>query len=429
MERVHTHYDNLKVTRNAPFEVMKAAYRAMAQKYHPDLNPAADAARVMKIINEAWYVLSDPARRAEHDEWIAGQEAGQVPKTSASPNKHNSFTAGANSSDSKRESSDFESRKANSSFYQKKEEPAFSAYGTSAGATEGYKAATPDWLRSLNYALIYLSDKLGKSKAQVFGVTVLGTALMAIMGTLSFVSDRTANPSNSSVSTNRDSAYLSDAEVVGRADARVSGGANASALQNQDKVIADIKRPQPPTTFSFEEASAPVNADLNRIERSAGFKPFNGVLDAQNTDREPWKNYAPIESAEAETVRLPSGYLKGEKQIFTGGLSKFIIDNSNGSHVAEVRLYLSGKQVRAMFVRVGTTFTAEKLGPGTYKMRYKMNINGKISAFQAKEEFVLTQTVTPTESGTSTRFSNMTVTLYKVRDGNMQVEEIPLDKF
>jgi hypothetical protein len=121
--------------------------------------------------------------------------------------------------------------------------------------------------------------------------------------------------------------------------------------------------------------------------------------------------------------------LKGERQNFSGGLSTFKIDNSNGSHDAEVRLYLSGMQIRGMFVRVGTTFTAEKLGPGTYKMRYKMNINGKLHAFQAKEDFVLTQTVTETETGTSTRFSRMTVTLYKVRDGNMQVEEIPLDKF
>ena len=59
MERVHTYYDNLKIVRTAPTEVIRAAYRAMAQKYHPDLNPAPDAARVMKLVNEAWEVLSD----------------------------------------------------------------------------------------------------------------------------------------------------------------------------------------------------------------------------------------------------------------------------------------------------------------------------------------------------------------------------------
>ena len=38
MTKVRTHYDNLKVARNAPPEVIRAAYKALAQKYHPDRN-------------------------------------------------------------------------------------------------------------------------------------------------------------------------------------------------------------------------------------------------------------------------------------------------------------------------------------------------------------------------------------------------------
>jgi len=74
MERVRTHYDNLRVARDAPAEVIRAAYRALAQKHHPDINQAPDAEHVMKMLNEAWAVLGDPARRAEHDRWIAEQE-------------------------------------------------------------------------------------------------------------------------------------------------------------------------------------------------------------------------------------------------------------------------------------------------------------------------------------------------------------------
>lgn len=69
-ERVHTHYDNLKVTRNAPIGVIKGAFRAMAQQYHPDKNSSKDAERVMKLINEAMFILGDPLKRAEHDAWI-----------------------------------------------------------------------------------------------------------------------------------------------------------------------------------------------------------------------------------------------------------------------------------------------------------------------------------------------------------------------
>lgn len=75
MKKIHTHYDNLKVSRGAPAEVIRAAYRALAQKYHPDRNSGdAEAVRIMKAINASYEVLSDPGKRHEHDKWIVQQE-------------------------------------------------------------------------------------------------------------------------------------------------------------------------------------------------------------------------------------------------------------------------------------------------------------------------------------------------------------------
>jgi hypothetical protein len=75
MAKIHTHYDNLKVARAAPPEVIRAAYKALSQKYHPDKNPGDEtAARIMAIVNTAYGILSEPARRKEHDEWIAAEE-------------------------------------------------------------------------------------------------------------------------------------------------------------------------------------------------------------------------------------------------------------------------------------------------------------------------------------------------------------------
>ncbi|MFC6031625.1 DnaJ domain-containing protein [Pseudoduganella danionis] len=75
MAKIHTHYDNLKVSRMAPQEVIRAAYKALSQKYHPDKNPGDEkAARIMAILNGAYNTLSDPQRRKEHDEWIAAEE-------------------------------------------------------------------------------------------------------------------------------------------------------------------------------------------------------------------------------------------------------------------------------------------------------------------------------------------------------------------
>lgn len=72
---MHTHYDNLKVSRDAPQEVIRAAYKSLSQKYHPDRHADGEEAnRIMRLLNIAYDVLSDPARRAEHDQWITEQE-------------------------------------------------------------------------------------------------------------------------------------------------------------------------------------------------------------------------------------------------------------------------------------------------------------------------------------------------------------------
>ena len=66
-----TYYDLLKVDRNAAPEGVRAAYRSLAQRYHPDKRPGnADAIRVMAALNEAYAVLSDPQKRARYDRAI-----------------------------------------------------------------------------------------------------------------------------------------------------------------------------------------------------------------------------------------------------------------------------------------------------------------------------------------------------------------------
>ena len=73
---IHTHYDNLKVAHNAPPEVIRAAYKSLALKFHPDRNPEnSEATRIMAIINASYNVLSDTEKRQQHDKWIARRAA------------------------------------------------------------------------------------------------------------------------------------------------------------------------------------------------------------------------------------------------------------------------------------------------------------------------------------------------------------------
>ena len=60
-------YKLLQVDAEADPEVIQAAYRRLAQKFHPDLAAGPEAAERMVAINGAWEVLGDPARRAEYD--------------------------------------------------------------------------------------------------------------------------------------------------------------------------------------------------------------------------------------------------------------------------------------------------------------------------------------------------------------------------
>jgi len=61
-------YSILGLEKSAPLRDIKAAYRVLAKKYHPDVNKSAEAARQMQSVNEAYETLGDPIKRAEYDQ-------------------------------------------------------------------------------------------------------------------------------------------------------------------------------------------------------------------------------------------------------------------------------------------------------------------------------------------------------------------------
>jgi curved DNA-binding protein CbpA len=60
-------YRVLQVDPEAEDEVIQAAYRRLARKYHPDLATGAEAAARMAGINAAWELIGKPASRAAYD--------------------------------------------------------------------------------------------------------------------------------------------------------------------------------------------------------------------------------------------------------------------------------------------------------------------------------------------------------------------------
>jgi molecular chaperone DnaJ len=69
-ENKRDYYEVLGVDKNADDAALKKAYRVLAKKYHPDMNPGdAEAEKKFKEASEAYAVLSDPEKRRQYDQF------------------------------------------------------------------------------------------------------------------------------------------------------------------------------------------------------------------------------------------------------------------------------------------------------------------------------------------------------------------------
>src|SRR5690242_1850372 len=86
------YYELLGVSRKAPQKEIRQAYRRLARKYHPDLNPGDKSAEEkFKQVQEAYDVLSDTKKRQMYDQFgFDAERRGAVPPESA-PGEHFDF--------------------------------------------------------------------------------------------------------------------------------------------------------------------------------------------------------------------------------------------------------------------------------------------------------------------------------------------------
>ena len=74
------YYDILQVNRNASPEIIEKAYKTLAKKYHPDLQAEENkkqAEEILKEINEAYEVLSNPEKKKVYDISLSSSEPRQ----------------------------------------------------------------------------------------------------------------------------------------------------------------------------------------------------------------------------------------------------------------------------------------------------------------------------------------------------------------
>ena len=69
-EQKRDYYEVLGISKTADDAEIKKAYRVLAKKYHPDMNPGdAEAEKKFKEASEAYAVLSDPEKRRQYDQF------------------------------------------------------------------------------------------------------------------------------------------------------------------------------------------------------------------------------------------------------------------------------------------------------------------------------------------------------------------------
>ena len=71
------YYNILGVSKQASKDEIKAAYRKLARKYHPDVSKEDNAEAKFKEVGEAYEVLKDPKKRSQYDQFGANYQHGQ----------------------------------------------------------------------------------------------------------------------------------------------------------------------------------------------------------------------------------------------------------------------------------------------------------------------------------------------------------------
>ncbi|MFO0699969.1 MAG: DnaJ domain-containing protein [Nitrospira sp.] len=324
MAQIHTHYDNLKVARNAPPEVISAAYRALSQRFHPDNNVGnAEAARIMAIINTSYEILSNPVTRREHDQWIKDVEA-----------------AGG---------------------YVKMD----------TGQAVHRPTQTPHSISSpLDRPIWDLVKEFVVQKSYLM-ISVLVVGIWFIVGTIDFFGGKSSPP------------------------------------------------PGPVPDYTVSPNPAPEPSAPRQI-------PHNPNPDKPNPAPGRSAHVRPSTTPNGHPWPVSAGYVTGYPILHADGLSTVTVDNSrNDSDVFVKLVSLDGPQaypVRQFYIPKFGSFTVRNVTAGRYDIRYRDLTTGGLSRSEA-----LTLQEIPTYG--STQFSNLTITIYKVLNGNMHYSGLSENEF
>ena len=318
---LHTHYDNLKITRDAPLEVIRAAYRALSLLYHPDRNPGdPEAERNMALVNAAYAALSEAEKRQEYDDWLKANES----KAHAPPRTEPGLPA--------------RSRREKSAFRR---------------STDASAALDPQD-RWRNYGV--WSAVVVTSILALLGAVALYRA-QDVPHPLASMSVTPSEAPNIRESAATEARHLWLPSSASNAHSATSSGTPESvAVASKAATPAAASKPAVPKPPPEESPPKPV----------------------VRHDGHPYSDTAP----NGEPWPQTSSYVHGLPILKTEGGSQLVIDNSHNKFDVFLKLVaLNGdgpKTVRSIFVLARSQFTARRIESGTYEAHYRQLQSGAL---------------------------------------------------
>jgi hypothetical protein len=448
------YYAILGVSVEADAATIKAAYRRRAKELHPDRNTAPNAARQFQFLNEAYATLNDPAGRGEYDTMSLDTAKESAATTSEKPEPIVCSCCGKVSAQP-RYAIFFEVK---SFFVATTRSPVQGIFCSACAEKKVLKASTLTWLLGwwgFPWGPIFSIHALwnnmlgGKRPAsinarlaahQAWFFAAIGRTEMAHAIALDAMSLARTIPPNAKTRELRD---MADEGIKLRAEIQrlldSLGGNGGKRLKDSWHWA---RRP-----FFVQAATVVIstgslwywanNASTLAYEPPRGPKPYQAEPQSATASREPAFPVSPPISSSSSWVRpatAPNGepwptvasYLRGLPRANFGGLSSVTIDNSrNDSDVFVKLVSLDGptaRPVRFIFIPAHGRFTLEKVTAGTYDLRYRDLSQGSLAR---SEQF----SVEETRTVDGTEYSNLTMTLYKIRNGNMRTYNLAEDEF
>jgi hypothetical protein len=384
---LHSHYDRLKIARDAPIEVVRAAYRALSLKYHPDRNPGdSEAARNMALLNAAYEVLSDPEKRREHDAWIRSVESASQRRPAGESHAF-PYTA---------------------AFM-----PPSIHGGDDAGPlwASSYRRRYPLWGGIA--LLVVLAGLAGSAVYRAMHAPHPVVSLPA-------VPEETTTPRQSAALDARQ-LWPTPSPPGGRSasppkpPASSSGAAESTASPTAMQANGGDPSPsggsQPNPRVKPPPSSAPHTADASIPTRSVHYDEPQARPDtAPNGERWP----------------QTSDYVRGYEVLYTNGGSELVIDNSRNNFDVFLKLVSvtdpEPKTVRSVFVLAHGQFSLRHIRAGTYEVRYHQLGSGTLlrsSTFALDESAI----------AGGTRYSIVTLIVQKAADESANAYPLAAEEF